>query len=165
MKVNLVFWASLFIDFFSLFICCQAFAVCESLLEGYPAKKFVLLTLDTMTRLAVQSLVNVAPHVARLLQLLVSDPRHDIHLCCLRNLCLLARRGPHLWQTSDVEVAFFFKHQLLFFSLFLHYLYQTSFWGLQLVCNQMNYCPWSLGLSVLEARGSTEPRCICPRPL
>lgn len=127
MKVNLVFWASLFIDFFSLFICCQAFAVCESLLEGYPAKKFVLLTLDTMTRLAVQSLVNVAPHVARLLQLLVSDPRHDIHLCCLRNLCLLARRGPHLWQTSDVEVAFFFKHQLLFFSLFLHYLYQTSF--------------------------------------
>ncbi|XP_025105728.1 integrator complex subunit 7-like [Pomacea canaliculata] len=81
----------------------QAFAVCESLLEGYPAKKFVLLTLDTMTRLAVQSLVNVAPHVARLLQLLMSDPRHDIHLCCLRNLCLLARRGPHLWQTSDVE--------------------------------------------------------------
>lgn len=81
----------------------KAFAVCESLLEGYPARKFMVLTLNTMTQLAVHSLVNVSAHVSRLLGILTSDPRHDVHLACLHNLSLLARHGPHLWQAENVE--------------------------------------------------------------
>lgn len=82
----------------------KAFAVCESLLAGYPARKFVVLTLNTMTQLAVSSLVSAAPHVSRLLRILASDPRHAVHLTCLHNLLLLAKHGPHLWQADKVEV-------------------------------------------------------------
>ncbi|KAK7492311.1 hypothetical protein BaRGS_00016408 [Batillaria attramentaria] len=81
----------------------KAFAVCKSLLEGYPARKFMVLTLNTMTRLAVHSLVNVSAHVSRLLNILATDPRHDVHLACLHNLSLLAKHGPHLWQAENVE--------------------------------------------------------------
>ncbi|XP_076441558.1 integrator complex subunit 7-like isoform X2 [Babylonia areolata] len=81
----------------------KAFAVCESLLEGYPAQSFVILTLNTMSWLAVHSLVNMAAHVGRLLAILNSDLRCGVHLTCLHNLQLLARRGPHLWQASNVE--------------------------------------------------------------
>ena len=85
-------------------VCFQAFAVCESLLEGYPAQNFVILTLNTMTQLAVHSLVNMSSHVSRLLAILNTDLRHGVHLTCLHNLHLLARSGPHLWHSSNVEV-------------------------------------------------------------
>ncbi|KAK7104838.1 integrator complex subunit 7-like [Littorina saxatilis] len=81
----------------------KAFAVCESLLEGYPAQNFVILTLNTMTQLAVHSLVNMSSHASRLLSILNSDLRHGVHLTCLRNLRLLARSGPHHWQANNVE--------------------------------------------------------------
>ena len=85
-------------------VCFQAFAVCESLLEGYPAQNFVILTLNTMTQLAVHSLVNMSSHASRLLAILNTDLRHGVHLTCLHNLRLLARSGPHLWHSSNVEV-------------------------------------------------------------
>ncbi|KAL8606531.1 hypothetical protein ACOMHN_015571 [Nucella lapillus] len=81
----------------------KAFAVCESLLEGYPAQNFVRVTLHSMTQLALHSLVHVAAHVARLLSVLNSDLRTGVHLTCLHDLQLLARRGPHLWQAANVE--------------------------------------------------------------
>ena len=78
--------------------------MCESLLEGYPAQNFVILTLNTMTHLAVHSLVSMSSHASRLLAILNTDLRQGVHLTCLHNLRLLARSGPHLWHANNVEV-------------------------------------------------------------
>ena len=79
--------------------------MCESLLQGYPAQTFMIMTLKTMTQLTVSSLVNLPAHVSRLLSILRDDLRFAVHVSCLRNLFNMAVSGPHLWDASNVEVS------------------------------------------------------------
>ncbi|KAK6183079.1 hypothetical protein SNE40_010625 [Patella caerulea] len=81
----------------------KAWKVCTSLLEGYPACRFVLLTLDTMTQLAVKSLFTVQQHVQLLLSYLQTDCRQAVKIICLNNLKQLAKISSHLWRGEYIE--------------------------------------------------------------
>ncbi|ESP02279.1 hypothetical protein LOTGIDRAFT_91873, partial [Lottia gigantea] len=77
--------------------------MCTSLLECYPACRFVILTLDTMTQLAVRSLFSVQEHVELLLKYLQTDCRQPVKLICLKNLKQLAKISSHMWKGEYIE--------------------------------------------------------------
>ncbi|KAL1131667.1 hypothetical protein AAG570_011280, partial [Ranatra chinensis] len=76
--------------------------VCTDLLPKYPAKDFVVTTLNTLTKLASATLVDVPNQVELLLQYLVNDPRWVVKRSVLLGLYQLAKAGPHLWPTQCV---------------------------------------------------------------
>ncbi|XP_052770022.1 integrator complex subunit 7-like [Mya arenaria] len=77
--------------------------VCMSLLLGYPAEKFKVTTLRTMSQLAVLSLTDIPAQIKLLLDELSSDPRGHVKVVCLQELCTLARKAPHLWNHVHTE--------------------------------------------------------------
>ncbi|CAL1526762.1 unnamed protein product [Lymnaea stagnalis] len=81
----------------------KASELCQSVLTCYPARKFVTLTLDTLTKLTVKSLLRLQEHVVRLLSYLISDPRSSVKAVCLDNLRLLALRAAYLWTGDNLE--------------------------------------------------------------
>ena len=77
--------------------------LCTSLLPLYPARKFVLVTLDTMSRLAAKSLIDIPQQVELLLNYLKMDSRKAVKAIAIHNLELLAKQGPHMWTTENVN--------------------------------------------------------------
>ncbi|CAG5118380.1 unnamed protein product [Candidula unifasciata] len=81
----------------------KAMDLCQSLLTSFPAGKFVMLTLCTMTQLTIKSLLNIQDHVTRLLTYLTSDPRSSVKAVCLDNLRQIALRAAYLWTSQNLE--------------------------------------------------------------
>ncbi|XP_059168675.1 integrator complex subunit 7-like [Physella acuta] len=81
----------------------KAIDLCQSVLTSYPARKFVVLTLQTLTQLTIKTLLNLQDQVLRLLSYLTSDPRNVIKAVCLDNLKLLAVRAAYLWTAPNLE--------------------------------------------------------------
>nr|CAH7751876.1 unnamed protein product [Callosobruchus chinensis] len=78
-------------------------SLCIDLLPGYPAQEFVLVTLNTLTKLAAATLVDIPSQVNLLLKYLKNDPRREIKLKALEHLYELAKPGAHLWPPGSVE--------------------------------------------------------------
>ncbi|CAH2002514.1 unnamed protein product [Acanthoscelides obtectus] len=78
-------------------------SLCIDLLPGYPAQEFVLVTLNTLTKLAAATLVDIPSQVNLLLKYLKNDPRWEIKLKSLEHLYELAKPGAHLWPPGSVE--------------------------------------------------------------
>ncbi|XP_014282117.1 integrator complex subunit 7 [Halyomorpha halys] len=76
--------------------------VCTDLLPKYPAKDFVVTTLNTLTKLAAATLVDIPSQVELLLDFLVKDKRWAVKKASLTGLHQLAKVGPHLWPQTCV---------------------------------------------------------------
>lgn len=76
-------------------------------MSTFPAEKFVTLTLETLTHLAMRSLADVHSQIELLIHHLRTDPRNSVKLTSLKNLNLLARKSPQLWKYNSVEVMCF----------------------------------------------------------
>uniref|UniRef100_K1PBL2 Integrator complex subunit 7 n=1 Tax=Magallana gigas TaxID=29159 RepID=K1PBL2_MAGGI len=81
----------------------KARGICLHLLSTFPAEKFVTLTLETLTHLAMRSLADVHSQIELLIHHLRTDPRNSVKLTSLKNLNLLARKSPQLWKYNSVE--------------------------------------------------------------
>ncbi|XP_060527172.1 integrator complex subunit 7 isoform X1 [Cylas formicarius] len=77
--------------------------LCLNLLPSYPAQDFVLVTLNTLTKLAATTLVDIPSQVTLLLKYLKNDPRWEVKLKALEHLYELARPGAHLWPPGAVD--------------------------------------------------------------
>ncbi|XP_073994843.1 integrator complex subunit 7 [Rhodnius prolixus] len=77
--------------------------VCTDLLPKYPAKDFVVTTLNTLTKLAAATLVDIPNQVELLLHYLVKDKRWSVKKASLMGLHQLAKVGPHLWPIKCVH--------------------------------------------------------------
>eukprot|EP00795_Rhopilema_esculentum_P003271 gene3271-1602_t len=77
--------------------------LCLSLLKAYPATDFVLVTLQTLTQLAMTTFINIPSQVDILIRYAKCDPRNQVKFGALRNLRELAVKGPHLWTEEHVE--------------------------------------------------------------
>ena len=86
----------------------QARQVCLELLSNFPSQKFVAQTLQTMTKLACQSLIDIQSQVDLLITQVTDDPRQSVRLVALRDLNCLAKKAPHMWKYSSVEVLYYF---------------------------------------------------------
>ncbi|KAL4238895.1 Integrator complex subunit 7 [Mactra antiquata] len=75
----------------------KARKVCASLLDSYPAEKFIVQTLRTMSYLSVLSLIEIPAQVDLLLHNVRSDCRKTVKIVCLQELKRLADKAPHLW--------------------------------------------------------------------
>uniref|UniRef100_A0A2C9JPR4 Integrator complex subunit 7 n=1 Tax=Biomphalaria glabrata TaxID=6526 RepID=A0A2C9JPR4_BIOGL len=81
----------------------KAIELCQTVLRNFSDKKFITLSLQTLTRLTIKSLPNLQDHVVRLLAFLNSDPRSGVKAVCLDNLRLLAQRAAYLWTAQHLE--------------------------------------------------------------
>ncbi|KAH9499613.1 Integrator complex subunit 7 [Bulinus truncatus] len=81
----------------------KAVELCQSVLTNFPAKKFIMLSLQALTRLTLKSLPNLQDHVIRLLLYLNNDPRSGVKAVCLDSLRLLAQRAAYLWTVQNLE--------------------------------------------------------------
>ncbi|XP_018575936.1 integrator complex subunit 7 [Anoplophora glabripennis] len=78
-------------------------SLCIDLLPGYPAQDFVLVTLNTLTKLAAATLVDIPSQVNLLLSYLKNDPRWEVKLKALEHLYELAKPGAHLWPSGAID--------------------------------------------------------------
>ncbi|KAJ8960602.1 hypothetical protein NQ318_013893 [Aromia moschata] len=78
-------------------------SLCIDLLPGYPAQDFVLVTLNTLTKLAAATLVDIPSQVNLLLNYLKNDPRWEIKSKALVDLYDLAKPGAHLWPPGAID--------------------------------------------------------------
>nr|XP_023026136.1 integrator complex subunit 7 [Leptinotarsa decemlineata] len=78
-------------------------SLCIELLPGYPAQEFVLVTLNTLTKLAATTLVDIPSQIHLLLKYLKNDPRWEVKSKALQHLYELAKPGAHLWPPGSVE--------------------------------------------------------------
>uniref|UniRef100_A0A0A9W714 Integrator complex subunit 7 n=2 Tax=Lygus hesperus TaxID=30085 RepID=A0A0A9W714_LYGHE len=89
--------------------------VCTDLLAKYPAKDFVITTLNTLTKLAAATLVDIPSQVELLLHYLMNDNRWSVKKASLLGLHQMAKVGPHLWPahcvTEAIRVARTSTHQ------------------------------------------------------
>lgn len=77
--------------------------LCTELLPKYPAKDFVIVTLNSLTQLSSATLVDIPEQVALLIHFLRTDPRWSVKAQSLTNLKQLAREGAHLWPAGAVD--------------------------------------------------------------
>lgn len=73
------------------------------LFSGYPAQEFVLITLNTLTKLAAATLVDIPSQVNLLLEYIRNDIRRQVKKESLKHLYHLAKPGAHLWPQSALE--------------------------------------------------------------
>ncbi|XP_071785880.1 integrator complex subunit 7-like [Asterias amurensis] len=78
--------------------------LCLDLLPSYPAKSFLTVSLRTLSQLAAASLVNIPDQVGLLLSYLSHDPRWSVQMTCINDLCLLARKAPHMWTSDNLDI-------------------------------------------------------------
>ena len=64
----------------------------------------MILTLRTMTKLTLNSLVSMQDHILLLLTYLARDSRSRVKAVCLDDLRLLVARAAYLWTSDNVEV-------------------------------------------------------------
>ncbi|RUS69914.1 hypothetical protein EGW08_022321, partial [Elysia chlorotica] len=81
----------------------KAIILCNSVLSGYPGENYVILTLRTMTKLTLNSLVSMQDHILLLLSYLAKDSRSKVKAVCLDDLKLLVARTAYLWTSENVE--------------------------------------------------------------
>lgn len=77
--------------------------LCLELLPSYPAQDFVLVTLNTLTKLAATTLVDIPSQVTLLLKYLKNDPRWEVKSKALQHLYELAKPGAHIWPQGAVD--------------------------------------------------------------
>ncbi|XP_057300048.1 integrator complex subunit 7-like [Hydractinia symbiolongicarpus] len=77
--------------------------ICTNLLSIYPVHHFVGTILNTMTELALATLINIPHHINIILKYLTDDPRKSINLIAVKNLLLLAQKAPHLWDREHLD--------------------------------------------------------------
>ncbi|CAE1237033.1 INTS7 [Acanthosepion pharaonis] len=82
----------------------KAREVCLLLLQSYPARNFIMLTLHSMSQLAAYALLDIPHQVSLLLNYLEKDPRQAVKKTVLRDLQMLAIKAPHLWTAENIEV-------------------------------------------------------------
>ncbi|GAB0091802.1 Integrator complex subunit 7 [Sergentomyia squamirostris] len=75
--------------------------LCINLLPKYPAENFVVVILDSLSKLSCETLVDIPDQVNVLLGYL-SDPRRKVRYQVLRSLQTLAEKG-HLWPNGTVR--------------------------------------------------------------
>jgi len=82
----------------------QVRSACLSMLPLYPGQSFILVTLRTLTSLAIHTLVDIPSQVTLLLEHLTKDPRQQVRLALLSDLSLLAKEETaHLWSKENME--------------------------------------------------------------
>ncbi|XP_030755843.1 integrator complex subunit 7 [Sitophilus oryzae] len=77
--------------------------LCLDLLPSYPAQDFVLVILNTLTKLAATTLVDIPNQVTLLLKYLKNDPRWEVKSKALQHLYELAKPGAHLWPQGAAD--------------------------------------------------------------
>ncbi|XP_037084769.1 integrator complex subunit 7-like [Pollicipes pollicipes] len=82
---------------------------CLRLLPSFPSEQFVMTTLNVLTKLAAQTLVDIPEQVDLLLGYLNNDVRRAVKSAVLRDLLELSRQAAPLWsqenQSSLIEFA------------------------------------------------------------
>ncbi|XP_062502910.1 integrator complex subunit 7-like [Corticium candelabrum] len=76
--------------------------LCISLLASHPAQDFVLIALETLTKLAAAAFLGTIPQIELLLDYMKRDPRILIKRKALRDLDMLAQKSPHLWNKQHI---------------------------------------------------------------
>ncbi|XP_055682037.1 integrator complex subunit 7 [Lutzomyia longipalpis] len=76
--------------------------LCINLLPKYPSENFVVVILDSLSKLSCQTLVDIPDQVNVLLGYL-SDPRRKVRYQVLHSLQCLAEIGAHLWPSGTVR--------------------------------------------------------------
>ncbi|XP_037084774.1 integrator complex subunit 7-like [Pollicipes pollicipes] len=83
--------------------------LCLRLLPSFPSEQFVMTTLNVLTKLAAQTLVDIPEQVDLLLGYLNNDVRRAVKSAVLRDLLELSRQAAPLWsqenQSSLIEFA------------------------------------------------------------
>ncbi|KAH1012969.1 integrator complex subunit 7 isoform X1 [Dendroctonus ponderosae] len=77
--------------------------LCVDLLPCYPAQDFVLIILNTLSKLAAATLVHIPNQVTLLLKYLKTDPRWEVKSKALQHLYELAIPGAHIWPQGAVD--------------------------------------------------------------
>ncbi|CAG9772925.1 unnamed protein product [Ceutorhynchus assimilis] len=78
-------------------------SLCLNLLPSYPTQDFVLVTLNTLSKLAAATLVDIPSQVTLLLKYLKDDPRYEIKLKAFQDLYELAKPGAHIWPAKAID--------------------------------------------------------------
>jgi integrator complex subunit 7 len=76
--------------------------LCTNLLPKYPSENFICVTLDSLTHLSCETLVDI-PDQVNLLIVHLEDPRLRVRIHVLKSLQLLAEKGAHLWPKGSVN--------------------------------------------------------------
>jgi len=84
-----------------------------SFLAANPSQPFVVVVLDTLTKLATHSVVDIPDQVCLLIHHLRSDPRVAVKRCALRGLKSLADENPHRWDEASCEELLTFVTKLV----------------------------------------------------
>ena len=82
-------------------------------LSANPSQSFVVVVLDTLTRLATQSVVDIPDQVRLLIRHLQSDPRIAVKRCALGGLKALADENPHRWDEASLNQLLSFVAKLI----------------------------------------------------
>ncbi|RMX39854.1 hypothetical protein pdam_00013450 [Pocillopora damicornis] len=77
--------------------------LCSSLLASHPTCQFVVVTLHTLSCLAVSSVIDIPKQTELLLKYLTQDPRKVVKNHTLSDLRMLAKGAPHMWRIQDIE--------------------------------------------------------------
>ncbi|XP_022784307.1 integrator complex subunit 7-like [Stylophora pistillata] len=77
--------------------------LCSSLLSSHPMCRFVVVTLHTLSCLAVSSVIDIPKQTELLLKYLMQDPRKVVKNHTLSDLRMLAKGAPHMWRIQDIE--------------------------------------------------------------
>ncbi len=80
-------------------------SLCRELLASYPGRgqNFVLVTLHTLTQLSARSLMDIPQQVELLIQYVTEDCRKAVRTLALKDLEILANKGPHMWTKDNIE--------------------------------------------------------------
>ena len=84
-----------------------------SFLSANPSQAFVVVVLDTLTRLASQSVVDIPDQVRLLIRHLQTDPRIAVKKCALGGLKRLADENPHRWDEESLNQLLTFVTKLI----------------------------------------------------
>lgn len=85
----------------------------STFLTANPSQSFVVVVLDTLTRLATKSVVDIPDQVQLLIRHLQSDPRIAVKRCALRGLKTLADENPHRWDQDSLNQLLAFVTKLI----------------------------------------------------
>ncbi|KAL9954770.1 hypothetical protein ACROYT_G042345 [Oculina patagonica] len=77
--------------------------LCSSLLASHPACHFVVVTLHTLSCLAVSTVIDIPKQAELLLKYLTQDPRKVVKNHTLADLRMLAKGAPHMWKLQHIE--------------------------------------------------------------
>ncbi|XP_050311568.1 integrator complex subunit 7 [Anthonomus grandis grandis] len=153
----------------------MARTLCLELLPSYPAQDFVLVTLNTLTKLAATTLVDIPCLVSLLLKYLKSDPRWQVKSKSLQHLYELAKPGAHIWPPGSVDdlIGYVFstdKNQILILGLCviqvlvespkMCYEHRTSETKLRQLCERHCYSE-HVGIAAQSIQILTEIVCCC----